>query len=142
MNWPLTIRIPIRARGKGRPRVCKSGTAVFTPPDTAAFERTVANVARREMRLSGNTPLDDAVAMLIAISIRPSKARAIADPCTVKPDIDNAAKAILDALSGIVYTDDKNVVHLTVTKEYAHEDSITITVQPFAAPTLEELTHE
>ena len=37
----------------------------------------------------------------------------------VKPDADNVAKAVLDALSGIVYRDDVQVVFLAVSKCYA-----------------------
>lgn len=40
-----------------------------------------------------------------------------------KPDVDKvAARSVLDALSGIVYTDDARVTHLTVAKEYASRD--------------------
>ena len=34
-----------------------------------------------------------------------------------KPDSDNIAKVVLDALNGVAYIDDKDVVKLTVTKE-------------------------
>ena len=37
---------------------------------------------------------------------------------TVKPDTDNIAKSILDALNGIAYKDDKQVVTLSVKKRY------------------------
>ena len=37
---------------------------------------------------------------------------------TVRPDCDNIAKNICDALNGIAYPDDKQIVHLLVTKEY------------------------
>lgn len=38
---------------------------------------------------------------------------------TVKPDCDNIAKNINDALNGIVYPDDKQIVSLTVNKFYS-----------------------
>jgi crossover junction endodeoxyribonuclease RusA len=37
------------------------------------------------------------------------------------PDIDKLARAVLDSLTGIVFTDDARVVELTVTKRYATE---------------------
>lgn len=37
-------------------------------------------------------------------------------PFTVKPDADNIAKLVLDALNGIAYADDKQVVGLTTIK--------------------------
>jgi crossover junction endodeoxyribonuclease RusA len=36
-----------------------------------------------------------------------------------KPDIDKLARAVLDALTGILYHDDSEVVHLDVIKRYA-----------------------
>ena len=51
--------------------------------------------------------------------------------CVKKPDLDNVAKAILDAMNGIVYMDDSQVVGLSVHKFYAEEDEINIKI--FAA---------
>ncbi len=41
-----------------------------------------------------------------------------AEPKTTKPDLDNIAKAILDALNEIAYDDDGQVYRLTVEKWY------------------------
>ena len=40
---------------------------------------------------------------------------------TKKPDTDNIAKAILDALNGVAYYDDAQVVELHVVKKYSDE---------------------
>ena len=40
---------------------------------------------------------------------------------TKKPDTDNIAKAILDALNGLAYYDDAQVVNLEVQKRYSNE---------------------
>lgn len=45
-----------------------------------------------------------------------------------RPDIDNISKNILDSLNGIVYADDKQIVSLLVSKAYAEEDYIFITI--------------
>ena len=37
----------------------------------------------------------------------------------VKPDVDNVAKSILDALNGIIYLDDKQIIELDIKKIYA-----------------------
>lgn len=39
----------------------------------------------------------------------------------MKPDCDNVAKAILDALNGIAYKDDSQVTELIVKKRFGHE---------------------
>ena len=48
--------------------------------------------------------------------------------CPKKPDVDNGAKAILDAMNGIVYEDDAQVAGLIVQKFYAEKDEINIKV--------------
>lgn len=45
-----------------------------------------------------------------------------------KPDVDNVAKIILDALNGIAYRDDKQVVTLIVKKSYAGESGVGVTI--------------
>lgn len=49
---------------------------------------------------------------------------------TKKPDIDNLTKLILDAMTGIVYTDDSQIVKLSACKRYAQKPGITIGVCP------------
>lgn len=40
---------------------------------------------------------------------------------TKRPDVDNMAKAVLDALNGIAWEDDSQIARLSITKEYAKE---------------------
>ena len=138
MSWPLKFIVPIKAQGKGRAR--SAGKRHYTPTETVAFERMIANVARREMRISKNEMLTGAVVLDVLTQFKPKGKNTIKDPCTVKPDASNVLKSVEDALNGVVYTDDKNIVQTGATKEYAHEDSILITVWPHSTPTLEELT--
>lgn len=53
-------------------------------------------------------------------SDRKKKAKS-GQPCTKRPDADNIAKAILDALNGLAYDDDSQIVDLTVRKFWARE---------------------
>lgn len=46
----------------------------------------------------------------------------------VKPDCDNIAKNINDALNGIVYPDDKQIVSLTVNKFYSNCEYVTVKI--------------
>ncbi|MDE5977460.1 MAG: RusA family crossover junction endodeoxyribonuclease, partial [Turicibacter sp.] len=43
---------------------------------------------------------------------------------TMKPDADNIAKSVLDALNGIAYVDDKQIVKLMVDKWYGEEPCV------------------
>ena len=46
-----------------------------------------------------------------------------------KPDVDNIAKVVLDALNGLVYTDDKQVTDLRVRKRYDTVERIEVIIQ-------------
>lgn len=47
---------------------------------------------------------------------------------TVKPDCDNIAKNINDALNGFAFPDDKQIVRLTVDKFYSENDKVHICI--------------
>ena len=58
------------------------------------------------------------------------KQRAIAGEIRplVKPDVDNCTKNIFDALNGIVYPDDKQIVELSVAKYYSDTDFVKVRI--------------
>ena len=45
-----------------------------------------------------------------------------------KPDSDNIAKVVLDALNGIAYHDDTQIIKLSVTKAYKEEAYLSVTL--------------
>lgn len=47
---------------------------------------------------------------------------------TVKPDCDNIAKNINDALNRIVYNDDKQIVSLRVNKVYSNDEYVRVNI--------------
>lgn len=49
---------------------------------------------------------------------------------TTKPDLDNCAKAVLDALNGVAFYDDSQVVDLTIRKFYGERPHIKVTINP------------
>lgn len=51
---------------------------------------------------------------------------------TTKPDIDNLAKCVLDALNGIAYRDDNQVVRLESSKFYGDPATL-ISIEPLSA---------
>lgn len=66
----------------------------------------------------GRSPMVDAVAVQLRfVTMRPASARRRQWP-GVRPDVDKLARAVLDALTGVVWADDSQVVRLLATKEY------------------------
>lgn len=47
---------------------------------------------------------------------------------TKRPDVDNLAKAVLDGLNGVLYTDDSQIVELRVCKHYGESAKIHLDV--------------
>ena len=124
--------------GKGRPRFVRRGnfTQTYTPQKTKTYEDEIRMMARAAM--GSNELLDTPVTVAIYIRApipasfsrqkRKDALEGILKP-TKKPDIDNIAKCFLDAMNGIVYLDDKQVVNLHLTKVYAETPAVEIMVK-------------
>ena len=56
---------------------------------------------------------------------------AISETPTGRPDVDNYAKAVMDALNGIAYNDDSQVACLTSRKQYAAAHGVLIQITPW-----------
>lgn len=110
--------------GKGRPRFTRIGQHVrtYTPTATTEYERTVAQYARLAMGDPADFPAGPVSVAIWAIAARPQRLCRKADPDGLlwrqaKPDADNVAKAVLDALSP--WFADERVGMLTVRSLYA-----------------------
>lgn len=71
----------------------------------------------------GGTMTDGWVAVTVDFQfIRPKSVSVRKRPdMTVKPDIDKLIRAVLDALTGVAYKDDSQVIMVTATKHYARD---------------------
>jgi Holliday junction resolvase RusA-like endonuclease len=49
-------------------------------------------------------------------------------PAASRPDLDNVLKAVMDAMRGIVFNDDKQVVGITALKRYGETPQVTVNV--------------
>lgn len=137
MTLKIEFTVPGDPRGKGRPRFSRVGkfTKTYTDAKTKAYEELIADAARRAM--IPDEPLETPVGVHMEINVPiPSSysnkrkmdcLRGIEMPCK-KPDIDNIAKGVLDAMNGIVYKDDVQVIRLSLRKNYSIEPGIYIVV--------------
>ena len=128
----VVIRIPGVPVPKARPRVTRSGHT-YTPGKTVQHERLISLVARTKTQpIEG--PLGLRLTFFMPIPVSWSKAKkesAVKGDLlpTTKPDIDNLAKTVMDALNGIAYRDDNQVVRLEVSKFYG-EPATLISLEP------------
>lgn len=131
---PLTwvISVPGVMRGKGRPRFGKG--FVYTDAKTANTETWVKS---RAVEQCGTPCLSGAVSLLVDIEVpvpaswsKRDKALALAGSLRPKgkPDLDNCIKLIADALNGIMWVDDAQVVSMAVSKRYADAGNTVIKV--------------
>lgn len=112
--------------GKGRPRFSRHGGYVrtYTPLKTVFYEDHVAHFAKQAM--VDMKPFDGPVEVkLLAVKeipkSYPKKKRQLAlDNLIIpfKPDVDNIAKSVLDAMEGICYETDVMVNKLSIEKRF------------------------
>lgn len=126
--------IPGKPCGKGRPRFTKSGHT-FTPEKTVNYE-TLVKLAFRQAYLSAE-PIAAKVEVIAKITayypipvsaskkLQAHMRTGLMKP-TTKPDTDNIAKICLDALNGIAYHDDAQIVELQVSKLYSDEPRVVV----------------
>ena len=50
---------------------------------------------------------------------------------TKKPDIDNIAKIILDALNKIAFKDDNQITKIEIEKKYAEEEKVYVKIEEY-----------
>lgn len=118
-----TFTIYGKPEGKARPRVTIHGT--YTPKKTKQYEQAVQADFKAQCRgmYFDNKPLQVEITANFPIPKRTPKNQRIDMLAghirpTKKPDCDNISKIILDALNGIAYHDDSQVVAIWVEKWY------------------------
>lgn len=137
-------------QGKGRPRSVRSRKKPYTPAKTLAYEHHVKNaflmayfhVEGRSMHGEDSLFGPEAIeAEISAYYPMPKRCSRIAERMmnlglarpTRRPDLDNIAKSILDALNHLAYNDDSQVVRLTISKYYcrAGEERTEVVIRPW-----------
>lgn len=139
----LTIHVPGAPQGKGRPRfrivktlAGKTFGSTYTPAKTRKYENFIASEARDVMQR--RPPLEGPLLVRIDayMEVPKSWSRKKRDQAltgvlspTTKPDFDNIAK-LVDALKGIVWIDDSQVVDCRIVKSYSETPALVIQVTP------------
>ncbi len=132
----LQFTVPGEPRGKGRPRFTRRGFA-YTDTATRDYETLIREQATAAMRYWPDGMVATPVSVRLDIykgvpkSWSMAKRRRALDGQEIpgKPDLDNVAKGVLDALNGVAYADDTQVVRLLVQKQYSLEPRLVVTVK-------------
>ena len=123
--------------GKQRPRFRRVGNFVrtYSPKPTTDFESLIKS--RAEQAMGGMEPLETPVALYcyVRLPIPQSYSKKRLQACLdgserpKKPDLDNVVKAVQDALNGVIYKDDVQIVSLHATKKYDKVPGVEILVK-------------
>ena len=127
----MKVTIEGEPKGKGRPRFY-NGHAV-TPQTTRDYEEEAALAYKAKVKKTYHGAVGVRIRAYFKIPKGVSKAvrqmmeDGVRRP-TKKPDIDNIDKIILDALNGIAFDDDKQVVEETLSKFYSVHPRVEVEV--------------
>jgi len=107
---------------KGRPKFARMGNFVkaYTPLKTREAEESFVSQA---IKFKPTEPIKGAIKLdLTFISIKPKSAKKRIY-WEVRPDLDNLVKLVKDALNGIFWVDDSQIILLSAEKRYGTDNS-------------------
>lgn len=131
--------VPGEPFGKERPKFARVGsyTKTYTPKRTVQHEKEIATifkeVAKGQM-FKKNMPLDIRIVAYYPIPKSTSKKKRkemleYRIRPVVKPDLDNVAKLVYDALNGVAWHDDNSIVDTQVRKFYSDNPRVDVSIR-------------
>lgn len=121
--------------GKSRPRW--GNGHMYTPKLTSQYEQLIKSYFYEKYGMAQKplvAPVGVRLKIVYPIPVSTSKAnsRKMLSGVTAavcKPDLDNVIKIVLDALNGIAYKDDSDIIAVSATKEYGKVPRVEIQIQ-------------
>lgn len=127
---------------KGRPRVTRNGT--YTPVKTKNYEKLVQYSFKNKYKdklLEGPLKVNIDFYMYIPKNTSKKRRKLKNDKDilpTKKPDFDNLTKSITDALNGLAYKDDNQIVEAHIFKYYSDNPKAVVKIETIKG----EMTNE
>lgn len=118
----IHLSIDIKPIPKARPRFTRNGHT-YTPATTLKFESHIRQFAKART----TRPLEGALEVDLKFNFLKAKTSKLTAH-TKRPDLDNLIKGVLDALNGVGFVDDAQIVKLTAEKNFSDRDFIEITI--------------
>lgn len=142
----ITVELAGEPKGKGRPRFSRKGGFAYTPTATRNYETALRTCAQEVMGKQAILDGPLCIKMIAYFSVPSSwskkkQADALAGLIlpNKKPDADNILKTV-DALNGVCWLDDKQIVSAEIHKRYSAHPRLLIEIDPllFEFPTTPE----
>lgn len=112
---------------QARPRAFKTPQGHIRLYDPATCKDWKRTVLVQVLKRKPPAPVEGPLRMDLVFDLpRPKSAPRRVQHPTTRPDLDNLLKAIKDALRGVVYRDDSQIVALTATKKYGPAPGVSI----------------
>ncbi len=138
MSFMVTFKVDADPVGKQRARYAKRGNFVqtYTPDKTRNYETLIKEAAIEAMGTS--EPLETPVTLYLYIRapIPKSLPKKRIEACLnglekpiKKPDASNVLKSVEDAMNGVVYKDDSQIVNIHVSKVYSSVSGVDVCVK-------------
>lgn len=132
----IVFTVPGKPQPKERPRVTRQGYS-FTPRRTREYEAKVVEAAKKS-ELLPQSPISETPLKMIIWCYMPipkswntqkhqDAVRGKILPAK-RPDIDNLGKICMDALNGVAYVDDAQIVQLVINKTYSEEPRVEVLI--------------
>lgn len=124
--------------GKERPRVNMYSGQIYTPNRTKDYETLIQQYFKIKypsyQMLEGRISINIVAYLKIPQNTSKTKTAEMLEnkiSPTKKPDVDNIAKSVLDALNKFVFNDDNQVSKISVEKRYGSEEKIDVIVEEY-----------
>ena len=139
----ITFHVPGKPQGKARARTfCDPKTGKHrsvTPDNTVLYENLIKNIF---LQNAGGFYLERGRPVTLRIVARFLPVKSASKACRAdmlagrelplkKSDIDNIVKVVADALNGVAYHDDTQIVLATAAKVYSAVEGLDITVEEY-----------
>lgn len=133
----IEFTVPGNPVGQGRPRFARRRGSVQTY-DPAKSRKYKALVTQKLQQVYAGKPITCPIKITVraCFGVPDSYSKRRTHDCLSgiekpdkKPDADNIVKGVMDALNGIAYKDDKQVVSMHVYKTYALVGCVKVTIE-------------